>query len=51
MRALHTQDDCFNVVVEYTRETIKLGEIVDKYFSLDPFDPERSTVVKVRKRE
>ena len=25
-----------------------LSEVVDKYFTLDPFDPERAAVVKVR---
>ena len=32
---------------EYTKSTVALSEVVDKYFSLDPFDPERANVVKV----
>lgn len=31
----------------YTRETVALGDVVEKYFTLDPFDPERTKIVKV----
>lgn len=32
---------------EYTQATVALSEVVDKYFTLDPYDPERATLVKV----
>ena len=37
------------VFADYTKDTVKLSEVVDKYFTLDSFDPERANVVKVDK--
>lgn len=31
---------------DYTKETVALGEAVERYFSLEPFDPERPKLVK-----
>jgi hypothetical protein len=36
---------------DYTQATVALSEVVDKYFTLDPFDPERAAVVKTLKAD
>jgi len=36
---------------EYTQATVALSEVVDKYFTLDPYDPERATLVKTLKMD
>lgn len=33
--------------LRYTKETVALGDTVEKYFTLDPYDPERTKIVKV----
>ena len=32
---------------DYSRKTAQLGENVERYFTLDAFDPERPKLVKV----
>ncbi len=36
------------MIAAYTKDTVALSQVVDKYFSLDSFDPARANVVKVQ---